>query len=196
MIEVQESLQVIAEASNGKEVLEQIPVFHPDIALVDVDMPVLDGFDTVRAISRLHPSVKVVFLTFYRDEMHLNEALNLGAHGYLVKDSVAADVVQCLRTVAGGNYYITPALSSHLIKNRQQLRTELAKEKSELSSLTATERRILAQLAGYKTNKQIATEFGISIRTVENHRANICDKLGLQGAHALVRFAIEKGNCL
>ena len=130
-------------------------------------------------------------MTLYKDEMHLNEALDIGARGYLVKDSAAADVVQCIQTVAAGAHYVSPALASYLLNRNQRNSNSKTSDGSRLNYLTAAEPRLLRHLAHYKTNKQIALDLGVSIRTIENHRANICEKLGLQGSHALVRFAIE-----
>jgi len=143
-----------------------------------------------RAIQAERLPVVIVFLNMHKDEMHFNEALNAGAQGYLVKDSAAADVVQCLHAVAAGQQYFSPALSGHLL-TRARRASELLTEQQGLSSLSPTERRVLALLGEYRTSKEIAALLGISSRTVENHRAHICEKLQLRGTHALVKFAIQ-----
>lgn len=191
VIQQDAQLKVVAEAATGEEALAQVALTRPQIALVDVDMPSMDGFDLARVLRGRHSSVKVVFLTLYKDETHLNEALDVGAAGYLVKDSAAADIVQCLKTVAAGRLYVSPGLSDYLLSRAGKVASPEPPENSLLNGLTPAERRILSHLADYKTNKQIAVELGISVRTIENHRANICEKLGLQGSHALVRFAIR-----
>jgi len=191
VIEMHAQFSVVAQASSGREAIEAAALVRPDIALLDVDMPAPDGFETARQLRRDRPGIGLVFLTLYKDETHLNEALDLGAHGYLVKDSAAADVVQCIKIVAAGGHYISPVLSSYVLKRRAG-RAPRVGQSAALDELTPTEERILTRLAEYQTNKQIALELGVSIRTVENHRAHMCEKLGLQGAHALVRFAIEK----
>jgi DNA-binding NarL/FixJ family response regulator len=132
----------------------------------------------------------VIFLTMHKDEMHFNEALDLGVRGYLIKDNAAADVVNCIRAVAAGEDYISPSLSTHLLNRRSRAAT-LARQQPGINDLTATERRILVLLAEYKTSREIASELCVSIRTIENHRANICTKLDLHGTHALARFAIQ-----
>ena len=191
VIELDTQLKVVAEASNGEQAVTQVSAMHPDVALLDVDMPLLDGFATALLIRKQHPSVKIVFLTLYKDEMHVNEALDLGAYGYLIKDSAAVDVVQCIKAVANGTRYISPTLADCLLQRSTRAGNRKNSREASSSRLTATERRVLAHLAEYKTNKEIAYELGVSIRTVENHRANICEKLELQGSHALVRFAIK-----
>lgn len=189
VIERDPRLRVIAEAEDGEAALEQIEKLQPQIALLDLDMPELDGFAVARRVREAGWPVTIVFLTMHKDEMHFNEALDLGAKGYVVKDSAAADVVNCLKTVAAGQNYISPSLSTLLLSRHQQ--AHALPRQPGLQDLTATERRILALLAEYKTSKQIADDLGVSVRTVENHRAHICQKLDLRGSHALVKFAIQ-----
>ncbi len=184
VIELDPSLKVVAEADNGQDALAKIEALQPQIALLDVDMPLGDGFEIARELRQKQAEVKIVFLTLYKDEMHLTRALDLGAEGYLVKDSAATEVVECIKTVVAGSSYISPVLATYELKRR-------ASQDRLFSTLTGTERRVLARLAEFKTSKQIALELGVSIRTIENHRANICEKLNLQGAHALVRFALQ-----
>jgi DNA-binding NarL/FixJ family response regulator len=190
VIEKDSRLKVVAEADDGDAALEQIKQHRPDIALLDLDMPLQDGFAVIRAIREQRLPIEVIFLTMHKDEMHFNEALNLGAKGYVIKDSAAADVVNCVKAVAAGQNYISPALSTHLLNRRRRAAT-LDEQQKGLSDLTPTERRVLALLADLKTSKEIAGELGVSARTIENHRANICAKLDLRGSHALVKFAIQ-----
>jgi len=190
VIEKDSRLKIIAEADDGDTALEQIRQHRPDIALLDIDMPSRDGFAVLRSMREQRLEVEVIFLTMHKDEMHFNEALNIGAKGYVLKDSAAADVVNCIKAVAAGQNYISPALSTHLL-NRSRRASELVEQQSGLSDLTGAERRVLALLADLKTNKEIASQLGVSVRTIENHRANICVKLDLRGAHALVKFAVQ-----
>jgi DNA-binding NarL/FixJ family response regulator len=190
VIERAPNLHVVAEAEDGIIALESIQVHKPDIALLDIDMPNQDGFAVARSIREQRLPVAVIFLTMHKDELHFNEALDLGVKGYLIKDNAAADVVNCINTVATGNNYISPALSTYLV-NRSRRAKALVEQHPELSNLTVTERRILVLLAEYKTSKEIASELCVSARTIENHRANICTKLDLHGTHALVKFAIQ-----
>ncbi|MGH9823844.1 MAG: response regulator transcription factor [Blastocatellia bacterium] len=190
VIEQASHLKVVAEAEDGIRAFDRIQEARPDIAILDIDMPHEDGFEVARKLREHRLPVAVIFLTMHKDEMHFNEALDIGVKGYLLKDNVAADVVNCIDAIAAGGDYISPALSTHLL-NRAKRATALAEQQPGLAGLTATERRILGLLAEYKTSKEIAGVLCVSVRTVENHRANICTKLDLHGAHALVKFAIQ-----
>src|SRR5262249_10779254 len=134
--------------------------------------------------------VKVIILTMHKDERILNAALDLGVRGYVLKDSAITEIVASIKAVAGGERYISPQLSGHLL-NRNSRAAALLRQQPGLETLTATERRILKLIADYKTSKEIAGILFISTRTVEHHRANICEKLDLKGSHALLKFATE-----
>jgi len=134
-------------------------------------------------------NVEMVFLTIQRDEDMVNEAVNLGVKGYVLKDSALTDIVSCIKSVAGGQHYASSALTSYLVK-RSSRAAALTEEKTGIKDLTPTERRVLKLIAEYKTSKEIAEELFISYRTVETHRANICQKLDLRGSHVLIKFAL------
>jgi DNA-binding NarL/FixJ family response regulator len=182
VIEKDTLLKVLAEAADGEAALEFIRTAHPDVALLDIDMPLKDGFEVVRSLREQRSPVTSIFLTMYKDEVHLNEALDLGVKGYVLKDSATTEVVRCIKAVAAGQIYISPELSTYLLDRGRR---------PNLSELTDAERRVLVLLAEYKTSKEIAAALCVSARTVENHRANICTKLNLHGTHALVKFAIQ-----
>jgi DNA-binding NarL/FixJ family response regulator len=190
VIELTPDLKVLAEAENGTTGLEKIRELKPDVAILDVDMPGMDGFELVRALRAEKLSVAVVFLTMHKDEDIFNEAMNIDVLGYVVKDSAVTDIVSSIRTVFSGQPFISPALSAYLLK-RTQRSAQLVEEKPGIQQLTPTERRIMKLLSENKTSREIATELFVSHRTVENHRANICQKLNLQGSNALLKFAIE-----
>jgi DNA-binding NarL/FixJ family response regulator len=190
VIESDSRLKVLAEAGDGEAALERIEALRPDVAVLDIEMPRLTGFDLLRAIREKKLAVEVVFLTMYKDEEVFNEALDLGAKGYVLKDSAITDIAGCIHAVAAGRHFISPAISSYLI-NRNTRSAELVKQKPSLKDLTATERRILKLIAENKTSKEIGAELFISHRTVENHRANICQKLDLKGSHSLIKFAFD-----
>jgi len=190
VIEQQPDLKVVAEAEDGQAALESLRSVRPAIAILDIDMPNLDGFGVARQVAKQAWPVQIVFLTMHKDELHLSEAMNLGAKGYRVKEAAAQDVVNCIRAVRRGETYVSPTVSIHLL-NRARRTSELLGEIPKLEDLTPAERRVLALLADCKTSKDIAAELGISTRTVENHRAKICEKLNLRGPHALVKFAMQ-----
>jgi DNA-binding NarL/FixJ family response regulator len=190
VIETDAQLQVIGEAVDGQEAIKKISETNAQVAVLDVDMPNGNGFEVARALKQKRVPVEVVFLTMHKDERFLNAALDLGVKGYLLKDSAVTEIIAGIRAVAAGEDYVSPALTTYLLK-RSRRAAQLVAEKPALDRLTPTERRVLALLGDYKTSKEIAAELFISIRTVERHRANICEKLDLHGAHALIKFATE-----
>lgn len=190
IIELEPGLKVLGEASDGRAALNLIQELHPDVAVLDVNMPEMKGFDVAREIQRQEQQVGVIFLTMYDDERMFNEALNVGAKGYLLKDSAISDIVTSIRTVAAGQHYITPAISNFLV-NRAARSAALSEQAPSLKDLTPTELKILKLIANNESTKAIAAQLFISYRTVENHRHNICQKLGLHGNNALIRFAFE-----
>jgi DNA-binding NarL/FixJ family response regulator len=190
VIELSADLKVVAEAGDGPATLELVRKHRPDVAVLDVDMPGMDGFEVVRALRREQLPVAVVFLTMHKDEDVFNEAVNLEVKGYIVKDSAVTDIVAGIRAVFDHQPFISPSLSA-LLFNRSRRAARLTKEKPGIEQLTPTEKRILKLLSDNKTSKEIANEMFISYRTVENHRANICQKLELHGNHALLKFALE-----
>lgn len=190
IIEMAQGLNVLGEASDGAAALRMIQELRPDIAVLDINMPKMKGFDVAREIQRQELPVRIIFLTMYDDERMFNEALNVGAKGYLLKDSAISDIVDSIRTVAAGHHYISPAISDYLVK-RAAHSAALDDETPSLKSLTPTELRILKLIAQHRSSKEIAEQLFISYRTVENHRYSICHKLKLHGNNALVRFAVE-----
>ena len=190
VIEAERDLRVVAEAGDGEAALARLGELRPDMAVLDIDMPKLDGFAVARAIRREGLPVEVVFLTMHKDEDMFNEALDLGVRGYVVKDSAVTDIVGSIRAVAAGRHFISPSISTYLVERRRRA-DALAASKPGIRDLTPTERRVLTLIAENKTSREIAEELFVSPRTVENHRANICQKLDLRGAHALLKFALE-----
>jgi DNA-binding NarL/FixJ family response regulator len=189
-IEATPNLKVVAEAGDGQVALERIQSLNPDVAVLDIDMPLMSGFDVARALRERGVPSAVIFLTIHREEDFFNEALDLGARGYVLKDSAATDIVAAIKAVAEGQHFTSPAMTSYLV-NRSRRAAEFRRGKPTLNDLTPTERRILTLIADYKTSKEIADELGVSHRTIETHRANICQKLELKGSHSLMKFALS-----
>lgn len=185
------TIDVIGEASNGEEALKLIEEKNPDIAILDIDMPGLSGLDAARKIKASGLKTKIVILTIHKDREYFDEAMELDIKAYVLKESIANDLIDCIKKVYDGDYYISSSISGYLVeKNRAKTR------KNELDILTPAERDILKLIAQNKTSAQIANELFRSIRTIENHRNNICNKLGLKGPHALLLFAIEHKSML
>ncbi|HLM60356.1 MAG TPA: response regulator transcription factor [Pyrinomonadaceae bacterium] len=190
IVEMETNLQVVAEADDGAAAYDLIETHKPDLVILDVNMPQLNGFDVVRKLQTNRSKTAVVFLTMHRDEEMFNAAMDLGVGGYILKDSAVTDIVSCLKTVLSGQPYISPQLSAFLL-NRSRRSNELSRQLPQLESLTPTEHRVLKLISDYKTSKEIADILCIHSRTVDNHRTNISNKLDLKGSHALLKFAVE-----
>lgn len=182
-----ESIEVIAEASNGQEAIELIEKLKPDVAILDIDMPLLSGLDVARKLKGSNTKTRMVILTIHKDKEYFDEALELDIKAYILKESIANDLIDCIKQVAAGGYYISPSISGYLVQKNK----ESGRHENELDKLTPSELQILKLIAQNKTSSQIADELFRSIRTIENHRNNICSKLGLKGPHALLLFAIQ-----
>lgn len=188
VIEADPRLKVVAEAEDGATALAEVKRLQPQVVVLDMDMPLLDGMAVARAIAEQRLPVAVAFLTMHKDEATFNAALDLGVKGYVVKDSAANEIIGCIKAVAAGQSFISPVLSGHLL-NRHSPGAQ--QQPSALSTLTQAERRVLRLIAAGKLNNEIAEELFVSVRTVEHHRSNICSKLGLNGKHALLTFALS-----
>ncbi len=187
VIEADPHLKVVAEAEDGATALAEVKRLNPQVVVLDMDMPQLDGMAVARAIAEQRLPAAIAFLTMHKDEATFNAALDLGVKGYVVKDSAANEIIGCIKAVAAGGSFISPALSGHLL-NRHA--SGARQHPSALDTLTQAERRVLRLIAAGKLNNEIAEELFVSVRTVEHHRSNICSKLGLNGKHALLTFAL------
>lgn len=185
------AFELVAEAQDGEAALQQIEIQRPDVAVLDIDMPKKDGFDVVRAMEERKLSSAIVFLTMHKDEEIFNGAMNLGVRGYVLKESAFSELVESIKAVAAGRHFVSPSLSTYLL-NRRKRQDALIEQRPGLSDLTAAERRVLQLISAGMSTIDIAHELCLSIRTVENHRAHICGRLGLQGRDALLRFALTR----
>lgn len=183
VIESDRSLKVIGEADNGSAALEIIERDEPDVAVLDVDMPLADGLAVAKTIREKNLPTHAIFLTMYDDEGIFNAALDADVKGFVIKDSAATDIVNCIKAVAKGQRFFSAVLSQYLYNRTTP-------ERSPFELLTEAERRILRLIAQGKTSKDIADELFISVRTVEHHRSHICTKLDLTGKNALLTYAL------
>lgn len=188
-VEKEEGFVVVAEAGNGREALDCIRETTPSIIVLDLDMPVMNGLDAAKQIMRERMPIAIIILTMYDDEEMFSEAMDIGVLGYILKDSASVDIVRGIRTVARGEYFISSSLSGAALKARQAGNAEVD-NRLHLLNLTPTERRVLKLVAANKKSAEIAEILGISPRTVDNHRTNICNKLGVSGNNALLRYAL------
>ncbi len=190
IIEADSRLKVLAEADDGEEAVALVEKLKPEIVVLDVDMPRLDGFGAARELQKRKIPVKIVFLTIHRKEDIFHAAMDLGVRGYILKDSAIFEIVNGIKAVAEGEYFVTASLTSFLIGRRHRAQN-FERNEPNLARLTPTERRILQLIADYKSNKEIAAELFVHYRTIETHRTNICQKLELHGHKALLKFAVE-----
>jgi DNA-binding NarL/FixJ family response regulator len=195
IIESDNTLKILAEAEDGESALQKIIDLLPDIAILDLDMPVKNGFDVAKSIREQSLSTEIIFLTMYKEEDMFNEAMDLGVMGYVLKENATGDILQSIKTVHSGKHYISPNISEYLISRSERTRT-FTKRTPLLEQLTPSERRVLKLISENKTSAEIALVLHISQKTVENHRLNITSKLHLQGSHSLLKFALENKSFL
>lgn len=190
VIEEEPDLKVVAEAGDGQAGLDLIRELQPQVAILDLDMPKLDGFAVAREIQKSNLIVEIIFLTFHSEVDLLHRAMDLGGSGYILKESALVDIVNGIRSVAMGRSFVSPSMTSALLTLRKRSQV-LKRATPGLGELTPSERVILSMVAAGKPTNLIAAELHIHPRTVDTHRANISQKLHLNGANSLLRFALE-----
>lgn len=195
VIENDPRFELLAESGDGSAALDLIQAQKPEVAVLDVDLPGLSGLEIARQLREKKSPTALVILTMYKEEETFNRALDLGVKGFVLKENAVQDILNGLAAVANGGHYLSPSISGYLV-SRHQKSQALAARKPGLEDLTKAERRILKLIADKKTSREIAAELFISPRTVEAHRANICDKLELHGSHSLLQFALENRSAL
>ena len=187
ILEEDEAVTVVAEAADGEAAVDLIRQLAPQVAVLDVGMPKLDKFGVAREIARRKLKTKVLFLTLHDSDDLFKTALELGVKGYILKDSVMQEIAAGVKTVAAGQHYLSSAIAARLLAPRDAG----AGGDSIQEHLTPTERKIMRMIADGNSSKEIGSELSIHYRTIENHRTNICRKLGIEGANALLRFALQ-----
>lgn len=184
------TINVLEEVSDGEAALRAIESSKPDVAILDVDMPKKNGLEVTTELHDRNIGIPVIFLTMYNDREMFNKAMDLGVRGYVLKESASREIVEAVELVASGKYYVSPAMSAHLIERRSRAE-DLRKSVPGLDVLTPAERTILKMIAEGKTSKEIASALNVSARTVDHHRLNISNKIGIHGTHQLVKFAVQ-----
>ncbi|HAH51341.1 MAG TPA: DNA-binding response regulator [Balneola sp.] len=185
-----ETAFTILEAENGEQALDIIRNDKPEIAILDIEMPEYTGFEIAQKVHKESTPIDIIFLTMFKDESMFNNAMDIGVKGYVLKENTVSEIVQCVKAVLSGEYYLSPAISQYLIRRNSGLMNE-ASDKHGINLLTDSEKKILKLVSDMKTNQEIAKHLSISSKTVKNHRNNICNKLGLTGTHALLKYAIQ-----
>ncbi len=187
---LEDRYQVVGLVEDGRALLDTAVQLSPDVILVDISMPLLNGIDATRQLKRLLPNVKIVVVTMHADSAYLNEAFKAGASGYLLKQSAGSELHQALESVLNGNFYVTPLLTKGLIDSAIGGTTLPT---SRQASLTPRQREVLQLVSEGKTVKEIAQLLGISPKTVEFHKAQIMEQLDLRTTAALTKYAITHG---
>lgn len=182
-----EGFQVVGEASDGQEALHQVESLQPDIAVMDISMPTLNGLNAAREMSRSSPKTKIILLTQHDEAQYISEALDAGVKGYVLKNQVASDLLLAIRQVSRGQVYLSPGVS------RAVMEAYHSKSEKSKNPLTLRERQVLQLIAEGKSTKDVASLLGISVKTAESHRTRLMHKLGIHETASLVRYAVRQG---
>lgn len=191
LLAVQNGLEVIGEAGDGREAIRKVDTLQPDLLLIDLSMPKLNGIDAIREIKSQHPEIKIIVLTVHKSDEYIIAAFKAGANGYMLKDASQNELLLAIDYVINGKTFLSPSISDKVVD--AFLNTDKKdKPATGLDNLTAREREILKLVAEGNTNKKIADHLCISLKTVEKHRSNLMKKLDLRNTAALTAYAIEK----
>ena len=187
ILDAQADMEIVGEAGNGRDAVAMCGDLQPDIVVMDVAMPELNGIEATRRIAESAPQTRVLALSMHKDSVYVREILRAGARGYLLKDSIDVDLLAAVRSVAKGEGYLSPAISDAVLSDYRKHVTD------PLDLLSSREREVLQLIAEGKTNKDIASLLNLSVYTVDAHRGRIMEKLNLHSTGELVRFALRKG---
>ena len=182
-----EAFEVVAEASDGREAVRLVEKLHPEIAVLDISMPLLNGLEAAREIRKASERTRTILLTRHDEDQYVTEALRAGVRGYVLKSQAATDLVAAIRQVSGGGTYLSPGISRAVVD------AYLAKSELPADPLTSRERQVLQLVSEGKSSKEIAALLGISPKTAESHRTRLMRKLDIHETASLVRYAIRRG---
>lgn len=187
ILSAQPDIEIVGEAGNGRQTVELAERLRPDVVVMDVAMPEMNGIEATRRLAALAPRTRVLALSMYKDSVYVREILRAGARGYLLKDAIDRDLLAAVRAVAAGEGYLSPAVSEAVLSDYRRHVSD------PLDLLTGREREVLQMIAEGKTNKEIAAALNLSVYTVDAHRGRIMEKLNLHSVGELVRFAVRAG---
>jgi two-component system, NarL family, response regulator NreC len=182
-----EGHQVVGEGSDGQEAVRQVGSLQPDIAIMDIAMPLLSGINAAREIHRSSPKTRTILLTQHDEDQYVSEALDAGVKGYVLKSQVASDLLEAIIKVSRGQVYLSPGVARAVV-DAYQAKSGAAKDR-----LTTRERQVLQLIAESKSTKEVASVLGISVKTAESHRSRLMQKLDIHDTAGLVRYAVRRG---
>jgi two-component system response regulator NreC len=191
MISAEADMEIVGEAQNGSDAVEKATEVRPDVVLMDIGMPGLSSFEATRQIKKNRPETRVLFLTMYDDEDYLVEGMEVGASGYVLKDSPSAQLTAAIRDICRGGSYLSPRMLSQLVDDFRT-RIKSATRLPRFATLTTREREVLKLLAEGNSVKEIACDLSLSVKTVEAHKFNLMRKLDIHNKAQLVQYAIQK----
>jgi DNA-binding NarL/FixJ family response regulator len=191
LITAQPDMVVVGEAGEGEAALGQLELWRPDVVIMDISMPGMNGIQATEQIKQAYPDVKVLVLSVHDDTSYLRQMLTVGASGYILKHTAADALIQAIRTVAAGGLYLEPSLAEHVVD--RYVRRPTAVTELLGAELSEREREVVQRVVQGFSNKDIATQLNLSVKTVETYRARALEKLGLTSRAALVRYALERG---
>jgi len=192
LLALQEDIEVVGEAAEGREAIEKARQLAPDVVIMDIAMPLMDGLEATRTIRKENPKTRVLILTQYDNKEYVSSSLKVGASGCVPKRAVAAELVSAIRSVHRGDSYLHPSVAKTLIEDYLQ-RVESADGRDAYDRLTSREREVLKLVAEGRTNREIGDLLCISVKTVLGHRTNVMEKLDIHNRTELIKYAIRKG---
>lgn len=190
LLESEQDMVVVGEASDGREAVRFASQLKPNVVLMDIAMPLLNGLEATRQIKREHPGVNILVLTMYDNEEYFREMLEVGASGYIIKRAAATELVSAIRAVYNGEAVLSPAITRLLLED--YLNHDLHNEKDDPNALSSREREVLQLIAEGKTSREIAEILNLSVKTVQSHRTSLMQKLDLHDRGELIKYAIQK----
>jgi DNA-binding NarL/FixJ family response regulator len=193
LLQTENDIEVVGEAETGRQAVQLAMALRPDVVLMDIAMPLLSGLEATRQITRQAPFSRVLILSSYNDDEYVHEVTEAGGAGYLLKQADFGDVVRAIREAKKGNAFFSPAISRRLTERYRETIVGGVVVKKRTDLLTSRELEVLQLIAEGESNKQIAAELGISVKTVERHRQRLMDKLAIHDVAGLTRYAISRG---
>lgn len=193
LLAAETDIEVVGEAETGRQALQLARKYLPDIVVMDIAMPLLNGLEATRQLTREVPSTKVIILSSYSDDEYVEQLTDAGAIGYLLKQTAANDLIKAIREAKQGNAFFSPAISRRMLDHYRRAFMSGQPVRKASETLSSREREVVQLIAEGKTNKQIAAELSISVKTVEKHRQQVMNRLNIHDIAGLTRYAMAKG---